>query len=269
MPAGRIAAIYIYPVKGCGAISVATSPVAEQGLRYDRNWVIVDDKGEALTQRDAHHMALIQPTVSASGELSLQAPGMTPVAVSPGNEGGKQQGVEIWDEPCVGRDQGDEVAQWLSNYLKIKTRLLRFDFEASTRMTEQTKPDGQASPLAFTDCSPLLLISQESLADLNGRLEKPVAMGNFRPSLVIEGLGEFAEDTYKTMRTNGVTLHAAKPCARCVVVTIDQKDAIARGPEPLTTLSKYRKKGEKVMFGHYFLPDRSGAMSVGDLVSTD
>jgi uncharacterized protein YcbX len=266
MPEGRITAIYIYPIKACGSISLKQSPIAEKGLAFDRNWVIVDDKGEVLTQRDAHHLALIQPAVSEGGTLSLQAPGMAPLTVSPGKSDGKQHHVEVWDEPCVGRDQGDDVAQWLSDYLKLKCRLLRFDFEVSTRVTKQKKPDGVPSPLAFTDTCPLLVISEESLTHLNGRLQKPVEMSRFRPSLVIGGLGEFAEDKYRTMRTNGLSLHAAKPCARCVVVTIDQSDAVAKGPEPLTELSKYRKQGEKVMFGHYFMPASTGAVKIGDRI---
>lgn len=47
--------------------------------------------------------------------------------------------------------------------------------------------------IAYSDASPLLILSQASLADLNSRLEKKVKAANFRPNIVISGCGVYAE----------------------------------------------------------------------------
>lgn len=263
MQTAELTSIYIYPIKSCGRISLETSRIAQRGLPYDREWVLVDDEGNMITQREAAGMALIQPAVSEAGVLSLTAPGMTPHVVPSVADNGTTQAVDVWGTDALGVDQGDETAMWFSDCLKISARLVRFS-QRSTRVTEQPKPDGSTSPLTFTDCAPLLVISEESLTDLNQRLSEPVPMDRFRPSLVIKGLGEFAEDTSRTLTINGVTLHAQKACARCVLTTIDQATAVPKGPEPLRTLNEYRKEGKKVMFGYYYQSDSDGNLRTGD-----
>jgi len=47
--------------------------------------------------------------------------------------------------------------------------------------------------VAFQDGLPFMLLSEESLVDLNARLKKPVSMNNFRPNLVVEGCDAFDE----------------------------------------------------------------------------
>ena len=50
----------------------------------------------------------------------------------------------------------------------------------------------------FADAFPFLLISEESLADLNSRLDSPVTMRNFRPNIVVKGCNApYEEDTWK------------------------------------------------------------------------
>lgn len=267
MPTAELTSIYIYPIKSCGQISLTASRVAQRGLPFDREWVLVDTEGKMVTQREAAGMALIQPAVSDDGTLSLTAPGMTPhVVPAVADDGAAAQAVDVWGTDALGVDQGDETAQWFSDYLKTPVRLMRYS-ERSARVTEQLKPDGSNSPLTFTDLAPLLVISEESLADLNQRLPEPVPMDRFRPSLVIKGLGEFAEDTCKTLTINGVTLHSQKTCARCVMTTIDQATAESGAPEPLQTLSKYRKQGQKVMFGYYYQADRDGSLRTGNTLT--
>lgn len=259
----ELTSIYIYPIKSCGRISLEFSRIAQRGLPFDREWVLVDKEGTMVTQREAAGMALIQPALSQAGALSLTAPGMTPYVVPKVVDNGTTQAVDVWGTDALGVDQSDETAKWFSDYLKMPVRLMRYS-QHSTRVTQQPKPDGSNSPLTFTDLAPLLVISEESLANLNQRLAEPVPMDRFRPSLVIKGLGEFAEDTCRTLTINGVTLHAQKPCARCVMTTIDQTAAVSRAPEPLHTLSAYRNQGKKVMFGYYYQADNDGSVSTGD-----
>ncbi|HEY9015982.1 MAG TPA: MOSC domain-containing protein, partial [Gemmatimonadales bacterium] len=120
--------------------------------------------------------------------------------------------------------------------------------------------------VSFADAFPFLVISKESLADLNGRLAQPLPMNRFRPNLVIAGAGyPYAEDRWKQMRIGEITFSLVKPCSRCVITTTDQSTA-ERGKEPLRTLSRYRKVDGKAMFGQNAVHDRPGQLRVGDPV---
>ena len=47
--------------------------------------------------------------------------------------------------------------------------------------------------VAYPDCSPIMLLSEASLVDLNTRLEKKLKMDQFRPSIVVTGCDAFEE----------------------------------------------------------------------------
>jgi len=117
--------------------------------------------------------------------------------------------------------------------------------------------------VSFADAFPLLLIAQSSLDELNSRLATPVPMRRFRPNLVVEGCEPFAEDTWKEIRIGNVPLHVVKPCARCVVTTVDTRTG-EKGEEPLRTLATFRSVGNKVMFGQNLLHAANGTLRVGD-----
>jgi uncharacterized protein YcbX len=63
-----------------------------------------------------------------------------------------------------------------------------------------------------------------------------------------------------------VKLQIVKPCARCVITTIDQHTATG-GTEPLASLSSYRKRDGKVLFGQNALVESAGEIAVGDEVT--
>ena len=67
------------------------------------------------------------------------------------------------------------------------------------------------------------------------------------------------------MRIGGVLFHVVKPCARCVVTTIDQETG-AQGKEPLRTLGRFRRRNGKVYFGQNLVPVGPGILRVGDSV---
>jgi uncharacterized protein YcbX len=208
-------------------------------------------------------MALIQPTVNQDGSLLLEAPNMIPLTVSPIAENRQRLSLKVWADESAGFDQGDEAAAWLTAFLGVSCRLMCNDREF-TRLTKLTKPNGESARVAFADGYPLLVISQESLTDLNDRLENQVLMSRFRPSIVLSGLGPYGEDRCSQLSSPEIVLHAAKPCPRCVLITIDQESGATSAPEPLRTLSNYRHNGEKVLFGYYFLPDSPGDLRVGN-----
>lgn len=114
----------------------------------------------------------------------------------------------------------------------------------------------------FADGYPILIISEESLQDLNSRLDSPVPMNRFRPNLVVKGCEPFAEDTWKRIRIGGVEMALVKPCARCVVTTID-KETLVKSKEPLKTLGNFRQHKLGAIFGVNVIPLDEGRLEVG------
>lgn len=117
----------------------------------------------------------------------------------------------------------------------------------------------------FADGYPLLILSQESLDDLNQRLAEPLPMNRFRPNLVVSGTEPYAEDTWKQIRIGEVVLDIVKPCARCVTTTTNQTNA-ERGKEPLATLAKYRNSERGALFGQNVIHAGPGTLTVGQAV---
>lgn len=117
----------------------------------------------------------------------------------------------------------------------------------------------------LADGFPFLLISEASLADLNERLERPVPMDRFRPNLVVRGCEPFEEDGWSQVRIGPITFRVVKPCARCVVTTVDQETA-DKGRELLRTLARFRKVGTEVFIGQNLIHDGADILRVGDPV---
>ncbi|WKX75303.1 MOSC domain-containing protein [Zobellia laminariae] len=53
--------------------------------------------------------------------------------------------------------------------------------------------------ISFSDISPIHLISEESLNDLNSKLESPVTIQNFRPNIVVSGCAAYEEDNWSSI----------------------------------------------------------------------
>jgi uncharacterized protein len=120
--------------------------------------------------------------------------------------------------------------------------------------------------VSFADGFPLLLITQQSLDELNRRLTEPLSMLRFRPNVVVHGAAvPHEEDSWRSIRLGSVPCDVVKPCARCAVTTIDQATGIA-GKEPLRTLAEYRRWDGKVWFGQNVVHRDTGMLRVGDEV---
>jgi uncharacterized protein YcbX len=148
--------------------------------------------------------------------------------------------VTIWSSGCLGVDAGDEAGAWLSAVLRDRLRLVRLD-AAQPRLANPQFAGPSPQPVSFADGYPFLMISRESLAELNGRLPGAIPMARFRPNVVIEGVAAHAEDAMAQFRFGGIVLRGVKLCTRCPVTTTDQRTG-ARDPhqQPLRTLARYR-----------------------------
>src|SRR4051812_28956654 len=163
----RIAALHVYPVKSCAGVALREAVLTETGLDLDRAWMVVDAKGEYVTQRELPRLALVQPTLKVH-EVILRAPGMLALhlAIDTVEEAVK---VRIWDEEVPAFDMGAIAAQWFTDFLGQPLRLVRFDPD-HPRLSNPEWTGGVEALNQFSDGYPLLVTSTASLALLNEKL---------------------------------------------------------------------------------------------------
>lgn len=272
---GTLSGLFVYPVKSLGGVAAERWPVTTNGLLYDRRWMVVDEEGRQLTQRGLPRMCLVRPSLSpppgaddyhADGRhdpvvLELSAPEAGSVEIG-SDEPGRLVKVRVWDDEVDAVAAGGPVDAWLSEFLGVKARLVRFEH------TPQV-PGRAWQRVSFPDSLPFLLIGSSSLDDLNRRLRErgrpEVEMNRFRPNLVVSGSEAFAEDGWLEVSVGPLRFTVTRPCGRCVITTIEQATA-RTGREPLTTLARYRTSDGKVMFGQKLIHQAHGTLSVGDEV---
>ena len=259
-PMVTLSKLIYYPIKSCRGYEVDTSIVERMGLEHDRRMMVVTPKGDFLTQREHPKLALVTPSISGE-TLTLTTPRMDSLSL-PIRKTGPAFPVNIWRSKGVQAvDQGEGAAEWFSEHLGTSVRLVHFA-DGYIRTVSEKYAVNADDRTGFADGYPILLASEESLEDLNLRLEMPVPMNRFRPNLVVRGCEPFAEDTWNRIRIGGVEMAIVKPCARCVVTTID-KEALAQSNEPLKTLASYRKQKGGVMFGQNVIPLNEGRLRLG------
>jgi uncharacterized protein YcbX len=168
--------------------------------------------------------------------------------------------VTVWDDTCEAQYVDKNADAWFSRMLSLPCRLVYMP-DKTQRKVDPNYAYGEEIT-SFSDGFPLLLIGQASLDDLNTRLEYPLTMERFRPNIVFTGGTPFQEDEMKEFQIGGITFYGVKPCARCVVTTIDP-DKGEKGKEPLKTLSTYRQRDNKLYFGLNCLCDGRGRISIG------
>jgi uncharacterized protein YcbX len=92
-------------------------------------------------------------------------------------------------------------------------------------------------------------------------------MDRFRPNIIFSGGTPFIEDTWNRFTIGNNQFAAVKPCARCMIPTIDQQTAI-KSAEPIRTLATYRTLNNKVLFGQNVLVISADLVNVGDRITT-
>jgi len=265
-----IVSLHVYPVKGCRAMDLARAPLSATGLKWDRNWMFVDESGRFLSQRECPGLALIDAMV-AGGELRLGAPGHASLHC-PIESGGESRRVTIWRDTCVAQVSRVDTRDWLQRVTGVRGQLVR-GIDGQAREADRAFTGSDTGQAFFADAYSMLIVGTASLGALNARLPEPLPMNRFRPNIVIDAPAAFAEDRMTWLRAGAIELKCVKPCTRCIVTTTDQRTGERRGEEPLRTLRKFRwlpaLKG--VAFGMNAIVTRgAGAeLAVGDRFEVD
>ncbi|KAK9086091.1 hypothetical protein Sjap_026502 [Stephania japonica] len=246
-----ISSIFIYPIKSCRGISVPRAPLSPTGLKWDRQWLVVNSKGRAYTQRVEPKLALVQVELPnealdedwvprQTSYMVLRAPGMEALKVSLSKPCKAVDGISCWEWSGSALDEGPEASEWFSQFLGNPTRLVRFNAGCTWKAL-------------------FLLMNSLPVFDVflsNVKSSKSGAVFVFI-SFLVNGCKPFSEDLWTEIKINKLTFHGVKLCSRCKVPTINQENGIV-GSEPSDALMKFRsdkvlrpngKQQGKVYFG--------------------
>lgn len=283
----EITDLFIYPVKSLRGIRLTEASVGVRGFRWDRLWMVVDENGRFVTQRNIPAMAQISVDVTQHSLIFrhddhddchvalVRSEGKG--SEEEGNNGAVQ--VTVWGDDCDAFDEGEQISRWLTLVLGTwrdsVLRLVRFD-ESTKRRVEHTASEETQAHTAFSDGFPYLVTSQASLDALNTVLvnkgSEKVSMDRFRPNIVLKGTGPFEEDRIRSLLSPGqpdIRLALCKPCQRCKVTSIDQQSGVVKEvKEPLSSLIAMKTQPD--LKGAYFgqnailMAGEGGVLKVGD-----
>jgi uncharacterized protein YcbX len=241
--------LFVYPVKSCGGVALEAAALTPTGLAFDRSWMVVRaGSGRFLSQRATPAMALVAATLEPAtlfagadaaahpdAALALRAPGAAelrvPLAPPPG--GRALVLASVWGWKGLAADEGDAAAAWLSAFLGVDVRLVRYvggepgaPPRARREVDSEFAPRGGASgDVAFADVNHLLLATTASLAALNKDIARapPITADRFRPNLVVAGGAAWAEDAWARVRLGGgaAELDYGIPRTRCSIPDVD------------------------------------------------
>jgi uncharacterized protein YcbX len=255
--------IWIYPIKSLGGIRLNSSKVMGKGLQYDRRFMLVEEGGLFMTQRVFPKMALFKVSMDKEQIIvTYEGESISFPAIPSTTQGAKP--VQIWDDLVMANEVSADISKWFSERLDKACKLVFFPEENARAVDAQYKVNDEHVSLA--DAYPLLIIGQSSLDDLNARLAEPLPMNRFRPNLVFTGGNPYEEDNWRNFSVGKTRFIAVKPCARCVLTTVNQ-DTGTKGAEPLKTLATYRSRNNKIFFGQNVVVVDPLEIQEGDVVT--
>ena len=263
----QLSEIYIYPVKSLGGIRLDKAEVTDRGLKYDRRWMLIDDNNRFISQREYPQLALFKVTIKDDNLVitDRKSGKILTVSHSPIYPNTPSLHVTIWDDEVSAWEVGKIANDFFTQALEMSTRLVYMQDE-SHRKTDANYSLKGDEITSFSDGYPILIIGQSSLNDLNNRLAEPITINRFRPNFVFTGGTEFEEDEWHEFSVGNIRFFGVKPCARCIMTTIDPETGEKKGKEPLLTLNRYRKAGNKILFGQNVLISQLGNVLVGDAI---
>lgn len=259
-----VSALYVYPVKSLPGLSVRETQCEPRGLRHDRRFMLVDEGGRFISQRERPELSQLRVRVSRGG-LRIAGPHRTEplvVPLVPNAPSLERASVTVWDDAVKARlvpDQG-----FFSDYLGKKTRLVYMP-DTVWRPADQ-KYAGRKDVVSFADGFPVLVLGDASMGEVSRRAGEVLPVERYRPNIVVRGLAPFEEEEPAQLAIGSVRLRGVHPCARCVIVDTDPQTGVV-DRKVLRVLAAFRKRENKVYLGQNALVIRGGRIRVGTKVS--
>ncbi|XP_051124906.1 molybdenum cofactor sulfurase isoform X2 [Andrographis paniculata] len=171
--------ITIYPIKSCAGFNVDSWPLTATGLLHDREWLLRSLSGEILTQKKVPDMGLISAVVDLKlGLLVIESPRCKEklyIELKSGQLISSKEVVEIYSQRYEIQGYCSEVDIWFCNAIGRPCTLVRSCAFQNPMCSGRNRLSGMhkegETRLNFVNEAQFLLISEESVADLNTRLK--------------------------------------------------------------------------------------------------
>lgn len=230
----QVTALYTYPVKSCAGVQLQHAAITPRGIALDRDFMLVDEDNDFLSQRKVPELALIRTTINENS-IALEAPGMPaaeiPLAIEP--DDCALVNATVHEKPVIGQVVSEELNDWFTAFLPAykhhrRYRLLHVREDLPRYIGERYRRPTASNRVGFADGSAMLLASERSLAALNREMEAPVPIDRFRPNVVVDGpaLEPYAEDYWLELLIGTLRAYVTKPSDRCVTTDVDQRTAV-------------------------------------------
>jgi len=308
----RVSKILVHPLKSCRGISVQHSRYTPEGLEFDRRWCIIEAKDNTvITAREFPKMVLITPQIVVdaaspySGVLSVSLPdesGCEPFSLplSPGqstlDSWKRIEKVLMWHVPfdayiceALPSPPSRSPSTILSSYFGRPVHLVYKGPQPRPCDPTATHPNLKAKAV-FQDCFPLMVLSEESTTRIEEELRghvgtqgiderwntESLVIERFRPNVVFQGAGPFAEDSWKEIRIGSMPaapiIQMVSPCTRCLLPNISPETGERDKAVPYKTLMKFRTGFDpqdkmKPCVGRNGVPLGVGEIRVGDRIA--
>jgi uncharacterized protein len=262
----QLSEIYVYPIKSLGGVRLTHAEITDRGLQYDRRWMLIDENNRFISQREYPELAVFKVDLYTDYMIITDSKRNLSLMNKLNRDFSElleKITVTIWDDEVEAYEVSEICNQFFSEGLQKPVRLVYMKDENIRKTDAQYSLKGDEIT-SFSDGYPILIIGQSSMDDLNNRMAEPLSILRFRPNFVFTGGEAFEEDEWHEFTVGNVRFFGVKPCARCVMTTVDPTTGEKKGKEPLLTLNKYRKAGNKILFGQNVLISQLGKVSVGD-----
>lgn len=248
--------LFIYPVKSLRPVEVTAAEITNEGLRFDRQYVLVkpptsENHGlvEHITIKSYFELGLFHTAVDKSwSKLTITQIGaeanrsiVLPLTPSPlAFINARTFQVSIFGTKAPGLDMGDEVADYFTHHLKFPVRLLYIGGNGQREipgaaympkhyraLSVSVNDKLQPQRLRFADAAPLLITSTASEEDARRRLPAE-AQGEdiiirFRPNVHIDVANEqepYDEDGWSMLSIRSQADREQEVSVRCLSRTV-------------------------------------------------
>lgn len=225
-----IQTLSVFPIKSCAGFQVPAHqrwPITPKGLAYDRKWCLVHKgNGVALSQKQYPRMTLLRPCLdletgimkvtaydelkTSSIEISLLDEGQSMLhPVKSCDSAFAIRGSKVCgDSVTLHISTSEEINDFFSSFLGVACCLARHPSSGEARKVDLRRPGNSSSPrhkttsqIMLANESPILIVSQPSIKELNRAIAENAGMSNveaderlevhsctFRANIVVEQL---------------------------------------------------------------------------------
>ncbi|KAI1617885.1 hypothetical protein EDD36DRAFT_15068 [Exophiala viscosa] len=247
--------LFIYPVKSLPPVQVSSVELTNEGLRFDRCFVLVtppkDNSREAkfLTIKKHFKLMLFKPVIDDSwtkltiSHLHSNSPPAITVPLTPSPLSllqNKTYEVSIFGTTAIGIDLGEEPANFFSKHIGQDVRLLsiggtgRREIPGAAYVPSEhnalslaLREGLQPQRIRFADAAPLLITSTASEEDARSRLPKEWqhedVIVRLRPNIHIDVKGQlppYDEDNWSSLLVRSQADEAQEVTIKCIFRTV-------------------------------------------------